>query len=405
MTTPVLLLSNKTVRIFAILLSLAGPMGLALFCPNTAWAYPDFIGYGYSSCLTCHTNGLGGGPINDYGRGLWAAEIASRSFYPKEWKLEQISQGSGFAGDPEKLPWWIRPHIKYRGILVQRNPGSQAAVQKYYNMQLDMGATLYLDQDQRYAFLFTLGYIPNAETVQSGSVNRILPRDYYARILLGETFWVYLGKMEKAYGIRNVDHTSFNRAPQELTQNSQSHGATLHLLRDQFEIAANFFVGDPASATPLAEQKGLALWSEFEVQPRQRLGFSFLRSTSQTEKAITLGGAHWRQALTKGSAIMFEYGLIQKIDKPLGLSSNGSYTFVESFIELTGGYNLLVNLERYNGDSAANSPEQWKYGLGLVMFPINRLELRLGAQHFRQVSSDEASPDSWALQGQLRVSL
>lgn len=376
-----------------------------VFLAPRARAYPNFIGYGYSSCLTCHTNGLGSGPINDYGRGLWAAEIASRALYPKKMKLDRISELSGFAGNPENLPWWVRPHAKYRGILVQRNPGASSSQQKFYQMQIDVGASVFFDQDQKYSFTYTLGYIPNAETLQKNSVNRFLPREYFARIQLSEPLWLYLGKMDKAYGIRNIDHTSFQRAPQELNQNTQSHGVIVHWLKENYELAGNLFVGDQASLSPKSEQKGLSFWSEYEFAPRTRGGFSLLKSSNELEKSILLAGVHWRQGLAKGSAIMFEYGLVQKIDKSLNTAGNGSYTFVESYIELERGYNLLVNLERYNSDTAANTPEQWRTGLGLLMFPINRFEMRVNAVHQRQVSSEEASPDNWTLQGQLRVSL
>jgi len=383
-----------------------GALGsLTIFAPRAAQAYPNFIAYGYSTCLTCHTNGLGSGPINDYGRGLWAAEIASRSLYSKSTKLERISELSGFVGNAENLPWWVRPHMKYRGIMVQRNPGSKASTQKFYHMQIDVGTSLYFDQEQKYSLTYTLGYIPNSESLAKNSINRFMPREYFARVQITEPLWLYAGKLEKVFGIRNVDHTSFSRAPQELGQNTQSHGAVAHWLKENYELAANVFTGDQASLNPKSEQKGFSLWSEFEVQPRQRLGFSVLRSNNDSQKSILLAGAHWRQALAKGSAIMFEYGLIQKIDKSLNTAGNGSYTFVESYIELSRGYNLLVNLERYNSDTAANTPEQWKYGLGMMMFPINRFEFRVHAQHFRQVSSEEASPDNWSLQGQLRVSL
>ena len=46
-------------------------------------AYPEFIGYGYGSCLTCHYNGAGGGPLSDYGRSLFAVEIAAKPPFSK----------------------------------------------------------------------------------------------------------------------------------------------------------------------------------------------------------------------------------------------------------------------------------------------------------------------------------
>lgn len=370
-----------------------------------ALAYPDFIGYGYSSCLTCHTNGLGGGPINDYGRGLWAAEIASRALYNKSRSLDDLSEHSGFLGSTGNLPWWIRPHVKYRGLWLQRDPGSKRATQKYYPMQLDLGGTIYFDQDQKYSVTYTAGYVPNAATIQSGSPNRILARDYYLRVQMSEPLWLYLGKMEKVYGIRNIDHTSYNRSPQELTQNSQSHGLMAHWVQEKYEIAGNLFTGDQGSENIKGEQKGLSLWSEFQAGENRRIGASVLSSKNDLDRNLRMLGIHWRQGLTKGSALMAEYGYIQKVDKTLNSSTNGTYTFIESFIELEKGYNLLVNLERYNADGAASTPEQWKYGFGFVMFPINRTELRIQTQNSRQVSSEEASPDSWNIQGQLRVSL
>lgn len=391
-------------RIHSLLYTLLA-FGAAQIVSVSAQAYPDFIGYGYASCVTCHTNGLGGGPINDYGRGLWAAEIASRSLYPRKMKLEAISNKSGFIGNPENLPYWLRPHFKYRGLWVQRNPGSADKTVKFYHMQLDLGATLYADQDQKYSFTFTAGYVPNPSNVNNQTPDRILTRDYYARVQIGEPFWLYIGKLDKVFGIRNIDHTSYQRAPQELTQNSQSHGVVAHWIQDKYEVAANMFNGDLGSMTPKNEQKGGSLWTEFELQPRSRAGLSVLKSANESQKSLQLAEVHWRQALSKGSAVMFEYGLVQKIDKTLNDNTNGSYTFIESMIQLKKGYHLLVNLERFNRDSAANTPEQWKYGLGILAFPINRVEFRVNATHFRQISSEEAAPDNWALSGQIHVSL
>ena len=62
------------------------------------WAYPEFIGYGYSSCITCHYNGNCGGPLNDYGRALWSPEISSRLLYPKSMSDEDMANQSGFLG-------------------------------------------------------------------------------------------------------------------------------------------------------------------------------------------------------------------------------------------------------------------------------------------------------------------
>src|SRR6185312_17179249 len=92
-----------------------------LFHLDRAQAYPEFIAYGYSSCLTCHFNGNGGGPLNDYGRALWSAEIAGRAFTSKT--EDQLGQSSGFFGSTE-LPYWIRPGLKMRDLEMESSPGS-----------------------------------------------------------------------------------------------------------------------------------------------------------------------------------------------------------------------------------------------------------------------------------------
>ena len=64
-----------------------------LFALNS-FAYPDFISYGYKSCLTCHYNGQGSGALNDYGRALFASEFTARTFTSK--KPDQLADQSGF---------------------------------------------------------------------------------------------------------------------------------------------------------------------------------------------------------------------------------------------------------------------------------------------------------------------
>ena len=94
----------------------------ALFFGNNVQAYPDFIGYGYSSCMLCHYNGHGGGALSDYGRGVFASEIVSKGYLDPKITDEELSQSSGFLGK-KQIPWWIRPGFKYRGLYFESNPG------------------------------------------------------------------------------------------------------------------------------------------------------------------------------------------------------------------------------------------------------------------------------------------
>ena len=382
---------------------------IVIATPQKSFSYPDFIGYGYGSCLTCHYNGLGNGPINDYGRGVLASEIAAQALSSKA-TLEEVSASSGFLGS-KQLPRWIRPHIKYRGINVKPNPGSSddSYKSRFVHMQLDMGATIPVDEDQRWLIMFNWGYIPYSDPARKNDLSRIMARDYFFRKQFGETTWFYVGKMEKAFGIRNIDHTSYNRGPLELTQNAQTHGVIGNVVGEKAEFALHYFVGDLNSTDKDREQAGTSIFSEFEVGEKKRVGVSLLQSKSKSNDARFFVSAHWKQGLSLGTSLIFEYGYLQKKSSDFSTgaitTTNGSFTFLETMIRLTRGYHFMTNIERFNSDVSARSADNWKIGMGFMMYPIQRIEFRVGAYHMRSVSAEFVTPDSWVAQGQIHVSL
>ncbi len=378
----------------------------------TTHAYPEFIGYGYSACLTCHVNGQGSGPLNDYGRALWSAEIAGRAFYSKEATDEDMANQSKFLGKTD-LPYWIRPHAKYRGINVRRNPGSNTDTTKFYQMQTDFGLTLQADEDGKYVAVGTWGNLIEASEYSQGKqgLNHIYAREYYLRLEPIQTWWIYAGLMEKVYGLRNIDHSSYQRVYQGFgvaTNNqsgiAQSHGVVLHKVEETWELAGNYFVGHPKDEVPYRE-KGFSFMGEVQVKENSRLGASFLDSKNDFLKR-RMYAVHYRQAISKGSAMMFEYGLIQKESLASGSAkATGSYNLVEGLYLLTRGYNLQAIVERYNEEFKPEKPDSWKYSLGLLMFPFPRLELRANLINTRAFSNQRAADDTWAAQGQVHVSL
>lgn len=385
---------------------------LILFSASLAQAYPEFIGYGYSSCLTCHVNGQGSGPLNDYGRALWSAEISGRAFYSKSATDEDMANQSKFLGKTD-LPYWIRPHAKYRGINVRRSPGTSQDTTKFYQMQTDAGVTLQADEDGKYVAVGTWGNLLSSSEYLQGKqgLNNIYAREYYLRLEPLKTWWVYAGLMEKVFGLRNIDHTSYQRAYQGfgVTTNSaggiaQSHGVVIQKIEETWEMTVNYFLGHPRDDEPYKE-KGYSFMGEFQVKENARVGLSYLDSKNDFLKR-TMYALHYRQAISKGSAMMFEYGLIQKQNQTPGSNQmNGSYNLVEGLFLLTRGYNLQAIVERYNEEFKPEKPDNWKYSLGLLMFPFPRLELRGSVVNTRAFSNQRAADDSWSVQGQVHVSL
>ena len=69
------------------------------------------------------------------------------------------------------------------------------------------------------------------------------------------------------------------------------------------------------------------------------------------------------------------------------------------------GYNLKVAAERYINDSKVETPEQWKWIIGLLAFPAPRFEFRLDIVNQRQLSNQGANKDAWSIQQQIHLSL
>ncbi|MGE5085921.1 MAG: hypothetical protein ACM3MG_06430 [Bacillota bacterium] len=375
---------------------------VALLISKRVMAYPDFIGYGYSSCITCHYNGSGGGALNDYGRALFASEISARHVFPKQMEEEEIAALSGF-GWNKPLPWWFRPGLKYRGLWVESNPGGSGKIDQWINMQNDANLNFFFDKKQTLTLVTTTtfadAYPPYAQVDKWGWYEK----EFYLRWKQSNNFWLYAGQLDKTYGIRNVDHTASNRSPILLGQFSQSLGVVAHFTYPDWDIAVNPFFGNIYEDED-AKQKGVAVSGEYQIIEKFKVGGSFLTSESKTEK-WKLAALTTRIGLSKGSALLGEFGLKERtVNNSTTDPTLGTYAWVESLISLNRGYNLLTGLEHSKSDIKYASPEVMKWTLALMAFPLPRTEIRAGVTNTKTFSDDTGNADGWTIQSQVHVS-
>lgn len=373
------------------------------FYSLTTQAYPQFIGYKYASCLTCHYNGQGNGPINDYGRALWASEIAGRMFAGKK-NAEQLGESSGFLGKTQ-MPWWLRPGIKARQLWYQTNPGGVGSDSRSITMQADVNAAVFFDKDQKYTFVGSLGYVPKPFRLRrSGeSIDKLISRDHYFRIQTSDEFWVYLGMMDKVYGIRHANHTAYNRAPLGLAQNDQAHGITLHKVASGWEASLNVFGGNLYQDAEL-RQVGASGMFEYDLREAFRVGFSALHSSNDFVTQQRLG-VHSKYGLGHGSAILFEMGVLK--DTPeFGDSTQGYYLYSEAIQKVVRGFHVFVTGQAYKADMTGSESDALRMGAGILAFPMQRVEWRIEVENQRALRNTAAiSKDTWALLAQLHLSL
>jgi len=392
-------------RLISPFLSLVLPV--VLFCPDL-FAYAEFIGYGYSNCLACHYDGQGGGALTDEGRALFATEITARDQFPEEMKEEDIAARSGFLGR-QAMPWWIRPGIKYRGLWLQNNPGSPTKSEKFYPMQNDINLNVFFDKKQTYAVITTASYTLSPRNFSSSPEEKTpywFAKEYYLRWQTGvKNLWVYAGQMDKVFGIRHPDHTAVNRATLGFGPFDQSLGVRMDYTPSLWSLTGQVFFSNADEKTE-ARQKGLSLSGDYEVYEKFRVGGSVLHSKSQLAEGTRLA-AFSRLGLSKGSALLAEAGLMRNQGLLPGAegAKNGFYAFVESWILLRRGYNLLSTLEYSKTDLSAPALEKMRWSVGGVLFPVSRTEVRTVLINTKNTVPQTGVPDNWQVQMQLHLSL
>ncbi len=379
---------------------------LGLFVSVQARAYPEFIGYKYSSCLTCHFNGQGNGPLNDYGRALWSAEIAGRLFSGGR-SDEQLGEAAGFLGRKE-MPWWFRPGFKARQLVMETSPGSASKTTRSILMQAEASAALFLDKNQDKAFVFSFGFVPVPGRYASGASGDSPPtyisREHYFRWQMVKNWWVYLGMLDKVYGIRTVNHTAYSRAKVGVAQNDQAHSLIVHYIQPTWEYTLDAFMGNMFQDAPL-RQKGFSMLFDYEIKTEWRIGVSVLNSSNSFVKNTRLG-FHSRNGLGYGSAILFEFGFINDDPVAAGVDPlHGYYAYSEAIQRVSRGYHLFVQGQAFKDNMVSGRADILKAGAGLLMFPMARTEFRVEFENTRQFSTKEVQGDTWAMLYQLHISL
>lgn len=356
-----------------------------------ASAYTQFIGHSYTSCLNCHYNPSGGGPLNDYGRVVSATLISSGAFYPKSWNEEKVAYTSGFLFRKPKQDWF-RTQINYRGFQVVQNPGSSKNEQKrWINMQADARAILKFGENDKFIAVAQYGYAPLPQNLEDEQ-SEWRSREHYIGYRPSPKVGVYAGLMDKVFGIKVIEHIAFSRIAPEVTQNDQVHGVMGHYLGEKWEMFAHGFVGNLAQDEDL-RMKGGSVMVERTAFDIHRIGASVMSSKNNYQDLLSYSG-HTRLNLKEGSAVLAEIGQTNR------KSQNGSddrtmrYGLLQTYLRPVRGTYFLANIEYFKKD-IKESDYTVRWGPGIQYFPIQRLELRFDAYNTRNFAPNSSTKDSW----------
>ena len=364
------------------------------------WAYPNFIGYGYTSCMTCHYNPYGNGPLTDYGRALSATAISNRwIIHNKDKSEEKIAEDSGFLY-MKAFNSRVRPSVDYRGLRYGRDINKDEAKYETIHMQADVNLVIKLDKTDKYIASISYGYAPTPRSQKGKDVGNYRSREHYIGIRPNQNYGVYIGMMDKVFGIRVPDHIAFSRSVTGLAQNDQTHGVLVHLMKEKFEIGIHPFLGNLDQASDL-RQKGVSAKIEYDFSNKFKPGISILRSESDHIKN-DLAAIHTKIGFSKGSSVLFELGKKSQEIVSTKLDTQSYYGLLQNHLLLNRGVFTLFTFEYFKPDTEKEN-ETFRLGPGLQIFPFQGVEVRFDIYNTKNFSDSSATKDNWDIGGQLHL--
>lgn len=372
---------------------------LLSFLSISSFGYPQYIGFGYNSCLTCHYNPEGNGPLNDYGRAIGATAIAARWFYEKDITEEELGKRSGFLGF-EPATTWLRPSFDYRGLLLKRDFNEDSEETEWINMMADANIVIQFDPMARYFTSVTFGYAPTPSIYENSNtpVDNYRWREAYFGMRPIQGFGAYIGLMDKVFGIRIAEHTSYSRSVTNLSHNDQSHGVMLHYTNEFLELTGNYFVGNLTQDEEL-RQKGFSAKAEYKFNYKNSVGASILKSNNEFLD-MYMAAFHYKTAVGKGSAFMAEYGKVVKKSISEKTETSQIYGIGQVYLQGTRGLFLINSIEYLKDDTG---DFRIRYGPGVQIFPAKSFEFRFELYNARSFSDTGSTRDTWDLLGQTHL--
>jgi hypothetical protein len=373
---------------------------LQVFSSNS-WSYPQFIGHGYPSCMNCHFNPMGNGPLTDYGRAVGADGISSGAFYPKGWSEEKIASLSGFLFRTPKQKH-IRTQLNYRGMEMISAMGTKSERWSWIHMQASGQLILKFLENDKLTFVGEIGYNPPPARPSSNpeANKKMRSREHYVGYRISPEVGVYAGFMDKAYGIRVAEHIAFSRVLPEVTQNDQTHGIMVHGLFGGWEGAIHGFAGNLFQTKDL-RQVGGSFQLERQFFTDHRIGGSLMLSKNDYVELLSYS-MHSRFSLSDGSAILFEFGQTQKDSLGNRGDRTGRYGLLQTFTRPIRGVYCIANIEYYKAD-LVNPATTVRWGPGIQYFPIQKLELRGDLFQTRTFNPSATTQDGWMFLFQTHV--
>lgn len=362
-------------------------------------AYPQFIGHGYNTCITCHYNPYGGGMLNDYGRALSANKVAARWFHEQSKSEEQIAEESGFLYRKPSTSW-LRTALKYRGLGLRKTHGTPSAENEWIHMVARAAVTLKFGAQDQFLLGGNLDYAPPPRGAPDLDQPNYRSREHFIGWRLLPQFGVYVGLLDKVFGLRVPDHIAYSRTTTLNTMNDQSHGLKTHLLMGNWEWGFQYFVGNLTNDEDV-RQRGWTTMLEYAWSPTFQPGLSMSSSESVFTRFQSFA-VHQRAGFADGSSLISEIGQRTRTLLLTERETTARYGFLQGHFYFTRGVYLVQTVEFIKNDIEVEG-SVLRLGPGIQIFPHQGLEFRIDLYNNRSFSPDSVNKDIWDLTAQVHL--
>ena len=282
--------------------------GLMIAAPATAT--PNMIRLGYPTCASCHLSPQGGGLLNDYGKGIDAAQT-----------LRPVDLSSEVGTESRRFPY----DMKF-SLGVDRDPPAAAG----YSFSSSIRAALAVSDRQYIVYGLSVGSPTLARTRTSGAVN----------VRMSRLYWLYQPKEGVSLTIGRDDlpgglgsgNSAFSRNVTNPNVSTTPTQAKLFLFNKRWQVAAYGYGPDGNETLPRFEARGGGAMIGANVwKDRAVVGLTSRLSYADAFDRRS-AGAYLRLGLTEHFGVLLEHDVTgrttDKGERPTYVSGHTELFFV-----------------------------------------------------------------------------
>jgi hypothetical protein len=290
---------------------------LSLIAVQQAFAYPQFIAKGYTTCASCHYSPTGGGFPNSYGHSTLSAtfpDTFGSDFLESMRKKAEKHDVTGYDSKKEPAFQWDLG-LDLRLLFLTAPQGDEGESEgtgvEVIPMLFEIGGVT------AYGPWLLYGTVTPRRSGPGQVPDSVFSREHWVQYRINDESSIRLGRMVLPFGLRIPDHTQYTREDLHLSQWNQSYGAEWDLYNQNWSISAGAFGGDLILEPTELQQRGGVVSVARNFSDRASLGVSALLSisemTGRTAGSLFARYRIWKKVYTMGELTPFrEWG--RKVD-------------------------------------------------------------------------------------------